>query len=224
MRTVLFLCLCAATAGAVDIQKAAAYGSQFKSRKQFLEKGLKDQKVQLASAWAKDGISKYVTLFTDFEAVAAASAQAQQEMRSFSPADARKLPLTGLVYGHVEIHGRGDIPVRKVRKRYVEQQAHLVFQFGEDIVQPLSKATKGVRDASPDLPVALFSWWDAGGVSLLTGGTLGWAGAKVEMEFVFRLTADQMRQKGTLILIDGDGNRHKEELDPSKVFKYLSKP
>jgi hypothetical protein len=80
-----------------------------------LENGLKQNKVQLASAWAVDGISKYATFFTDFEVVAADAAAAKQEMRSFSEADAAKLPLSGLVYAHVEVHGRGDIPTQRSR-------------------------------------------------------------------------------------------------------------
>jgi hypothetical protein len=201
------------------IMKAIAYGSGFKSRKQYLEKGLKENKVQLASAWAKDGISKYVTFFTDFEAVASAAANAQQEMRTFTSADAYKLPLTGLVYAHVEVVGRGMIPTRKVASRYVKNSAHLVIKFGDQIVQPLSKELLSAGDASVALPVALFTWWDIGNVSLLTGGTLGFEGAKAEMEFVFRLTPEQRKMKGTVILIDADGNRHQEDSDFSKILK-----
>jgi hypothetical protein len=202
----------------VDFEKAIQYGAQFKSRKQFLERGLKSRKIQLASAWAADGISKYVTFFTDFEAVASAAAQSKQEMRTFAVADAQKLPLTGLLYAHVEVHGRGMIPTRKVASRYVRNSAHLVVQFGEDIVQPLSKEMKGVRDASVVLPVALFTWWDMGNVCLLTGGPLGFDGAKAELEFVFSLSPDQMKKRGTVILIDADGNRHKEDVDFSRVL------
>ncbi len=209
---------CGDSSPQVDFKKAIDFGSQFKSRSQFLEKGLKGNKVQLASAWAKDGISKYVTFFTDFEAVASASAQARQEMRAFTVADAEKLPLTGLVYAHVEVHGRGDIPTRKVAKRYVRNSAHLVVQFEEDVVQPLSKELKNARDASIELPFALFTWWEVGNVSLLTGGSLGFSGAKAELEFVFRLSPDQMKKRGSVILIDGDGNRHKEEVDFSKIL------
>jgi hypothetical protein len=217
----LLVCSCvqAEPALSVDFDGAIKYGSKFKSRSKFLEDGLKDNKVQLASAWAVDGISKYVTLFTDYEAVASAAAQARQEMRQFTVADAEKLPLTGLIYAHVEVHGRGDIPTRKVAKRYVQNSAHLVMQFGEDVVQPLSKELKGVRDAGVDLPFALFTWWDAGNVSLLTGGPLGFSGAKAELEFVFRLSPEQLKKKGTIILIDGDGNRHQKEVDLAKMLR-----
>lgn len=202
-----------------DLAKAIEYGSQFKSRRQFLEKGIRHNKIQLASAWAKDGISKYVTLFTDFEAVASAAAQARQEMRTFQISDATKLPLTGLVYAHVEIHGRGDLPVRKVARRYIRDAAHLVLQFGENTVQPLSKEFKGARDASLEIPVAVFAWWDSGNVSLLTGGALGISGAKVEMEFVFRLSLEQIKRRGSVILIDGDGNKHKEDVSFAEVLQ-----
>lgn len=203
----------------VDYAKAIAYGQTFKSRSQFLEHGLKANRVQLASAWAKDGISKYVTFFTDRDAIAAASAQAHQELRPFTADDAAKLPLTGLVYAHVEVHGRGDIPTRKVAKHYVRESAHLVIQFGSDTVQPLSKELLSSRDASAVLPIALFSWWDAGNVSLLTGGELGLSGAKAELEFVFSLTPEQLQRKAAVVLIDGDGNQHRESIDFSGMFK-----
>jgi len=202
----------------VDLVKAIARGSEFKSRVQYLEKGLKQNKVQLASAWAADGISKYVTFFTDFEAVAAAAAQAKQEMRTFTTEDALKLPLTGLVYAHVEIHGRGTLPVKKVKKRYVRNSAHLVIQYGEEVIQPLSKELTSFRDASVMSPIALFAWWDRGNVSLLTGGPLGFEGSKVELEFVFRLTPVQQKEKGRVILIDADGHRHQEDVDFSRIF------
>ena len=221
-RAAAFLCFAAQnddTTSAVDVKKAIEVGNQFKSRSRFLEKGLKGNKVQLASAWAMDGISKYVTFFTDFEAIASAAAQARQEMRPFTEADAKKLPLTGLLYAHVEVHGRGMLPTRKVAKRYARNSAHLVVQFGEDVVQPLSKELKDVRDASVKLPIALFTWWDIGNVSLLTGGTLGFEGAKVELEFVFGLSPEQMKKKGKVILIDGDGNRHQKDVNFSKVLR-----
>ena len=98
----LTLVLSSLYAQQADYSKAIAYGSSFKSRLQYLDKGLKHQKVQLASAWAKDGMSKYVTFFTDYEAVAAAAAQAKQEMRDFTTEDAQKLSLTGMIFAHVE--------------------------------------------------------------------------------------------------------------------------
>ena len=101
-----------------------------------------------------------------------------QQMRTLTESDVEKLPLTGLVYAHVEVHGRGDLPTRKVEKRYVRNAAHLVLQFGEEIIQPLSKELVSARDASVVAPVELFAWWQMGNVSLLTGGPLGFSGAK----------------------------------------------
>jgi len=225
VKTVIFLVVASfGLAGAdraltLDFSKAIEYGSGFKSRSRFLEKGLKNNKLQLASAWAMDGISKYVTFFTDFEAVASAAAQARQEMRVLTAVDAEKLPLTGLVYAHVEVHGRGMIPTRKVERRYVRDSAHLVIQFGEDIVQPLSKELTGERDASVELPIALFTWWDVGNTSILTGGPLGFSGKKAELEFVFDLSPDELNSRGKVILIDGDGNRHQKDIDFAKVFR-----
>ena len=67
---------------------------------------------------------------------------------------------------------------------------------------------KGERDGSV-LPVALFTRWDVGNACLLTGGPLGFDGAKAELEFVFSVPPGQMKKRGTVILLDADGNRHK---------------
>jgi hypothetical protein len=202
-----------------DYSKAIAEGQSFKSRKQYLEKGLKDQKVQLASSFAKDGMSKYVTFFTDYEAVAAASAQARQEMRDFTVDDAKKLPLSGLIFAYVEIHARGMIPTAKLPKRYVENSAHLVLQIDGKVIQPLSKEVKKVSDASVVIPVGFYSYWQTNNFSILTGGPLGVEGAKAELEFVFAADPSIKTKKGKVILIDADGNRHQEDVDFGKVFR-----
>lgn len=201
-----------------DIDSAVKNGGQFKSRSKFLEAGLKANKVQLASLMAKDGISKYVTFFTDYEMVEAAAAEANQQMRVLGDDDIAKLPLTGLIYANVEVLGRGMLPIRKVEKRYSGASAHLVLKFGEDVVQPLSKERATVKDASLYLPIALYTWWQAGNVSILTGGQLGFDGVKSQMEFVFSLSPEQRMQRAEVILIDGDGNKHGKNVDFSKIF------
>lgn len=202
-----------------DYSKAVSYGQSFKSRLQYLEKGLKDQKVQLASAWAKDGMSKYVTFFTDYEAVAAAAAQAKQEMREFTTEDAKKLPLTGLIFAHVEVHARGMIPTRKLSKRYVQNAAHLVLEVDGKVIQPLRKELTKVSDASVIVPMGFYTYWQSNNFSILTGGPLGVEGAKAEMEFAYSVDPSIKTKKGKVILIDAEGNKHQENVDFGKIFQ-----
>jgi hypothetical protein len=201
------------------IKKAIAFGQTFKSRSKFLEDGMKASKVQIASSMAKDGISKYVTFFTDFDAVASAAAQANQQMKPFSLNEAKTLPLTGLTYAHIELHARGDLPVRRLNKRFIQNSSHFVLKIGEDVLQPLSKEMSKAQDASWEMPIALFSWWQAGNVSLLTGGTLGMSGGRVEMEYVFRIPDEKAIGPAQAIIIDGDGKRHSEKIDLAKALK-----
>ncbi len=202
-----------------DYTAAIAYGQSFKSRLDFLEHGLSAQKVQLASAWAVDGMSKYVTFFSDFEAVAAASAQAKQEMRGFTIEDAHKVPLNGLTFAHVEIHARGEIPVMKLSKRYVRDSAHLVLEVDGKIIQPISKQLTKVSDVSIVIPVEFYAFWNFHNVSILTGGPLGYSAGKVEMEFAYQLEPSIKTKKGTVILIDANGNKHQQNVDFSKIFQ-----
>ena len=200
------------------IAAAISYGKRFRTRNRYLREGMKHSRIQIASAFAMDGMSKYVTFFSDFHVVASAAAAAENEMRELSQEEIAKLPLSGLLYAHVEVHARGLLPVRKLERRYTRNDAHLVLQIDNQIIQPLSKRITGQEDTSVVLPVALYTWWEVGKVSLLTGGTLGFEGQKVELEFAFKLDKETANKKATVILIDGDGNRHKGEVDLSKVF------
>jgi hypothetical protein len=214
----LMLVLSSLHAQETDYTKAIAYGQSFKSRVQFLEKGLKAQKIQLASAMAADGMSKYVTFFTDYDAIAAAAAQAKQEMREFTIEDAKKLPLSGLVFAHVEVHARGAIPVSKLSKRYVQNAAHLVLEVDGSVIQPLTKELTRVSNAAI-LPVGFDTFWESHNVSILTGAPLGVDNAKAEMEFAYSLDPSIKAKKGKVILIDAEGNKHQEAVDFSKILR-----
>ena len=95
----------------------------------------------------------------------------------------------------------------------------MVLEFSDGVVQPISKKVIDARDAGVYFPVSLFTWWDTRNVSILTGGPLGFDAAKAELEFVFRLSPEQISNRGTVILIDADGNRHRQKVDFAKVFK-----
>jgi len=204
---------------ALDYGKAIAEGQSFKSRVGYLEKGLKKQRIQIASAWAADGTSKYVTLFTDYDAVASAAAQARQEMREFTIEDAKQLPLSGLTFAHVEIHARGTIPIMTMSKRYVQNMAHLVLEVDGKVIQPISKQVTSEADTSVVIPVAFYSYWQSHNVSILTGGTLGFDGAKVEMEFACSLDPSIKTKTEKVILIDALGNKHDAKVDLSRALQ-----
>jgi len=87
-----------------QIQAAIREGSKYKTIDKFLDKGLKGRRVRLASAMAVDGISKYVTFFNDWQAVAAEAAAAHQRMRELN---AEEVQSTGLLHAYVEVHARG---------------------------------------------------------------------------------------------------------------------
>jgi len=187
-----------------EISQAVEYGIKHKTRSHYLKKGLKHKKLQIASAFAMDGISKYVTFFTDFDVVAAAAADANHKLRKFTEEEIEELPLTGVLYANVQVHGRGALPVRKLKRRYTRGDAHLVLEIDGKIIQPLSSQITDERDASVWVPVTLFTWWNTKNMSLLTATPLGFAGRRVELEFAFSLNAEQMTKRATVILIDGE--------------------
>ena len=164
-------------------------------------------------------MSKYVTFFTDYEAVAAAAAQVSQEMREFTADDAKMLPLSGLIFAYVEIQARGSIPTAKLPKRYVLNSAHLVLEVDGKVIQPLRKEVTKVTDTSVVVPVGFYSYWQSNSLSILTGGPLGIDGAKAELEFVFAADPSIKTKKGKVILIDADGNRHQQQVDFGRIFR-----
>jgi len=204
-------------ASEAQIAKAVAYGESFPSRNKYLDGALKKNKFQIASAWSKDGISKYFIFFSDFDIIASAASQAKHEMRNLTTEDIQKLPLSGLIYVNVQLHARGTMPVHKLEKRFGHTNAHLVFEVDGQIVQPVSKQLVSQNEASVEFPVAVLTWWDTKHTSLVTGGTLGYEGERVELEFGFRLTPDQMNKKATVILIDGDERQYKTDVNLSEV-------
>src|ERR1035441_3132946 len=70
-----------------QVQAAIQEGSKYKTIDRFLEKGLKGKRVKLASAMAVDGISKYATFFTDWQAIAAEASGAHQPARELRADD-----------------------------------------------------------------------------------------------------------------------------------------
>jgi hypothetical protein len=181
-----------------QIQAAIQEGSKYKTIDKFLEKGLKGKRVQIASAMATDGISKYATFFNDWQAVAAESAAAHQQMRELKPEEVQS---SGLLHVFVEIHGRGTLGTSKVNRRYEGTRAHMVLKIGERIIQPTEKNMIKHSD-------------QFGGV--LVSGV---ADKKITLNFDFDVSPADLESPIEVILIDGDGNKHQQKVDLNGVLE-----
>jgi hypothetical protein len=146
-------------------------------------------RVKLASAMAMDGISKYATFYNDWPAVAAEAAAAHQQMRELKP---EEIQTNGLLHAYVEVHGRGAFPTNKMNRRYGPQRAHLVLKIGERIIQPVEKVTIMKSDQSPAAYLA------------------GYNESKITLSFAFDVSREELQSAVTVILIDGDGNKHQQ--------------
>lgn len=182
---------------AQQIQAAIQEGSRYKTIDKFLEKGLRGKRVKLAGAMAVDGISKYATFFNDWQAVAAESAGANQQMRELSVAD---VDSKGLLHAFVEVHARGAIPTSKLNRRYREQRAHLVLKIGDRVIQPVEKNMIRKSDQ---------------GVGMILAGV---ESGKITLNFAFDVSPEDLKAPVEVILIDGDGNRHQEKADLSGIL------
>jgi hypothetical protein len=180
------------TLSKAQIQAAIQKGSRYKTVDKFLDKGLRGNRVKLAGAMAVDGISKYVTFYNDWQAVASESAAANQQMRELKITDIQS---QGLLHAFVEVHARGAIPTSKLDGRYREQRAHLVLKMGDRVIQPIEKNMIAKSD---------------GGVAMvLTGVESG----KVTLNFAFDVSPEDLKAPVEVILIDGAGNRHQQKAD-----------
>lgn len=201
-----------------DIAKAVAYGKQFNSRPDFLRDGLKPKRFKIAGAFATDGTSKYITFYDDLDVISAAVAEANQKMRDLGSEELKSIPQTGLLFANVEIHARGLIPTGRLSRRYMDGRAHLVLKLGNQVIQPVQVGSYPTPPRS-ECRNTIYLWSVFGtynfGVGTIVPVPLpcGPTEGKIAIEFGFRLTPDQMRQKATAILIDGDGKRHATDVD-----------
>lgn len=200
------------------LDRAIAKGKEYRNYRDFLHKGLADTRYQIASAWAKDGISKYVTFYDDLDVISAAAATAEQQMREFTPEDLQQLPTTGLIFANVELHGRGMVSVAKLNKRYTEGKARLVLRIGGRLIQP-------VRDGYfPSPPKTecystMYLWSVFWGYRFAVAGLFpitlpcGPSGpSKFSLEFAYALQPEQMTE-GEAFLIDANGHRHVSKIN-----------
>ena len=175
-----------------QIQAAIQAGSKYKTVDKFLDNGLRGKRVKLATAMAVDGISKYATFFNDWQSVAAESAAAYQQMRELK---VDEIQTNGLLHAYVEVHARGAIPTSKLNRRYRGQRAHLVLKIGERIVQPIDKTMIKKSDQS------------------VTAILAGFQEGRITLDFTFDVSPEDLQSPVTVILIDGDGNKHQQKAD-----------
>jgi hypothetical protein len=200
----------------LDIRSAISHGRKFKSRSRYIEKGMKTSRVFITEL---DGVAKMITFFDDYDIVAAAAAEATQKMLPFTVTDTQDLPLRGLVYARVSLIGT-YWAAYKVEARYVQHPAHLVLQFGNTVIQPVSKETTKDQSDSVELPVSVFAFWNTKHVSVLAQSPLAMVVRQAELEFVFQLSEVQKKATANVILIDGDGNHHQKRADLSVLLHH----
>ena len=181
-----------------QIAAAISYGSHYKTKEKFLEKGLRGVRVKLASAMALDGISKFATFFNDWNGIAAEAAAANQQLKEVKPED---FVPEGLLHAFVEVHASGAIPASKLNRRYLEGRAHLVLRSGEKTIQPVEKSMLMRSDQSP--------------ASIVLGLPTG----KITLEFAFKVSPADLAQGVEIILIDGDGNQHRAKANLAEALK-----
>lgn len=180
-----------------QVQAAIQEGIKYKTIDQFLEKGLKGKRVKLAGAMAKDGISKYATFFNDWQAVAAEAAAARQQMRELKVDEVQS---NGLLHVLVEVRGGGIVGVSRIDRGYQGKRAHLVLKAGEQIIQPVDKSM--IKQSN-----------EVAG-SVLWGTTM----RKITLEFAFDVSPNDLQSPVEVILIDGDGNKHRQTADLSGIL------
>jgi hypothetical protein len=204
-----------------QIAEAIRYGQQYRTPDLFMRDGLKAKKVQLASAMAMDGISKYVMFYRDADVVSAAAAAANLQLRTFTIADARQIPDTGLVFANIQLQARGMIPVKKLNKRYPEGRGHFVLRVDGVVIQPVDKSIIPATKADGVFVGIFYMWGQVGRIGFATAIPVYTQPAPDRMVFeeAFRLTPDQLTKKAEAILIDGDGHQHKGQADFAVLLK-----
>lgn len=199
-----------------DLGEAIALGNRFKKHNDFLEDGLKAYKIQMSSAMAMDGMSKYLTVLTDWTTVAGAAADAKRQLKPFTLDDAKQVPLNGLVHVIVEIHARGLIPTNRINGKYGNGKAHLVLQFGEAIVQPLDNKLLSETSST------FYYGWNYtvltfGNMGWVFGGPAGWRDKKFVMTFSYQLADEQREKRARAILIDSNSGQDKVDIDFARL-------
>lgn len=203
-----------------ELLKGIAYGKQFEDRKDFLRRGLGQNKIQLSSAWSKDGISKYVTFYQDYDVVAAAVVLAHEQLRELSTQDLSQLPYSGLLFANLDLRARGLFPIKHLNDRFAGGGTHMVLEIDGTMIQP---AKEGFFPA-PEHQTCYGQYYSFSAFTIhnFTFGAGGWNDVswdctpqrdRFSIEFGFRLTAEQKSKKARVIIVNSEGHKYAANVD-----------
>lgn len=204
-------------------ENALAAGSRYESRRDYIDRALSKNKVQIQSAWAADGISKYVTFYRDEDVLASLVADAKAQLRNITVDDLKAIPITGLLFANVDLHARGVLSKNKLERDFTDGKTRLVLKIGDQFIQP-------VRDGFfPSQPKTgcvetTYLWTVFGSYRFMVGGAVPVTTScdpngpnKFSLEFAFQLTQEQMRRKAEVFIVDGRGKKYSKQVDLSKM-------
>jgi len=231
MRTLLGLaCLMTASSvvaqnrfSAEELERFMALGKTYKNKTDYLHGALKNNRIQLASAMAADGISKYVTFFKDRDVVASLVADGNSNLHTVTADELQTIPKTGLLFANVELHARGLIPVNKLNKRYTDGRARLVLQIQDRYIEPVKD---GFFPSAPKTGCTqTFYLWSVFGnyrfgvatITPVTGSCEPVGPSKFSLEFAFVVSDEDMKKDAAVILLDGDGHKHSSNVKLSML-------
>jgi hypothetical protein len=179
-----------------QIRTAIQEGGEYNTVDEYLAKGLKGRRVKLAGKMAKDGIHKIAIFYNDWYAVAIESVAAKQSGRELRIAD---VDSRGLLHAFVEVQAKGILPIGKMDRRYGRQRANLLLKIGDRILQPTpnSKLKRSLETHD----------------SIWTGRSV-----RASLEFGFDVSPEDIQSPVEVILIDGDGHKHRQEADLTNVL------
>jgi hypothetical protein len=219
----LTLAISAETLSETQIRYAVANGKRFNSRSDFLKEGLKQKKVKIEGRLGRDSTSKYITFYDDLDVISAAVAEANQKMRDLTAEELHPIPISGLLFARVEIHAGGLLPIGRVSRKFMDGNTHLVLKIGDAVVQPV-QAGSYPTPPKTECYDTLYLWSVFGTYNFAVSGLIPipipcgqYLPSKIAIEFAFRLSQEQVRQKATAILIDGTGKRYPVKVDLAKL-------
>lgn len=204
-------------------QQALAKGKAYRDRKDYISRELRANKFQVQSAWAKDGISKYVTFYRDKDVLASLAADANAQLRNITVDELKAVPITGLLFANVQLHARGEIGLHKLNRDFTDGKTRLVLRIGNEFVQP---AQQGAYPSPPrtGCTQTLYLWTIFGNYRFMVGGITPISfscdpvgSSSFSLEFAFSLTPQQMSERGEVFIVDGHSRRYSTRVDFSKL-------
>ena len=174
-----------------QIRAAILEGAKFKSADKFISEGSKyESKKGLKGITVDISSNTYVTFFNDWQAVALESALAHQQMRELK---VEEIHSTGILHGRLtmepsEMWHAGN-------EKFVG--SHLVIVVGDRVIQPTKEEV--IKTANTNRVFVGKGW-------LIT----------VAVEF--DVTPDDLLKSVNVIVIDGNGKKHKKMADLKGVL------